>query len=95
MSGGERLWINEAMARALALYQAERAGRQYEALFADESDGALDAERKQQFVAMKRRVLELGGYQQEVFITHTPALWGMADRVIELERYRVEESAAA
>ena len=38
---------------------------------------------------------ELGGYQQELFITHTPELWGMADWAIELERYRAGEPAAA
>jgi exonuclease SbcC len=88
MSGGERIWINEALTRAIALYQAQQSGRHYECLFADESDGALDPERKNQFVAMKRRVLEIGGYQREIFISHTPDLWDMADARIDMADYR-------
>jgi len=37
---------------------------------------------------MKRKVLELGGYHQEIFISHTPELWGMADAIINLEDFR-------
>lgn len=84
MSGGERVWIQEAITRAIALYQAQSSGRHYECLFTDESDGALDADKKQQFIRMKRRVLELGNYQREIFISHSPELWDMADHVIRL-----------
>lgn len=89
MSGGERIWLNECLSRAIALYQAQQSGRQYGCLFADESDGALDAERKGMFVAMKRKVMELGGYRREFFISHAPDLWEMADAVIDLGRFRV------
>jgi exonuclease SbcC len=33
---------------------------------------------------MKRRVLELGGYGQEFFISHSPDVWPLADAVINL-----------
>ncbi len=88
MSGGEKIWINEAITRAMALYLAQQSGQHYDCLFSDESDGALDPERKQQFMDMKRKVLELGGYQSEIFISHTPELWGMADTVIDMEGFR-------
>ena len=61
-------------------------GQKYQTLFADESDGALDTAKKEQFVKMKRTVLELGGYEREIFITHTPELWDLADVVIDIER---------
>lgn len=85
MSGGERIWINECLTRAIALYQAQQSGQSYGCLFADESDGALDQERKEMFVRMKRKVMELGGYEREFFISHTPALWDLADAVIDVE----------
>lgn len=88
MSGGEKIWINEAMTRAIALYQADQSGQHYDCLFSDESDGALDPERKQQFMKMKRKVLELGGYQSEIFISHTPELQQMADVIIDMEGFR-------
>lgn len=84
MCGGEKVWINECLTRALALHQARTSGRRYATLFADESDGALDPERKRMFMAMKRAVLELGGYEREYFISHTPELQEMADAIIDV-----------
>ena len=57
MSGGERVWINECLTRAIALYLARHSGRRYATLFSDEADGSLDAERKRMFMEMKRAVL--------------------------------------
>ncbi|MCK6377108.1 MAG: hypothetical protein L6Q69_23840 [Zoogloea sp.] len=60
MSGGERVWINECLVRAMALQLAQNTGRLYDTLFPDETDGPLDPDRKRMFMAKKRRVLELG-----------------------------------
>lgn len=87
MSGGERVWINECLIRAVALYLAQHTGRRYGALFSDEADGPLDPERKRMFMAMKREVLRLGGYQREFFVSQTPELTAMADAIIDLETY--------
>lgn len=84
MSGGEKVWINECLTRAIALYLAQSSGRQYLTLFSDEADGPLDPDRKRMFINMKRKVLELGGYEQEFFVSQTPDLWQMADKVIHL-----------
>ena len=86
MSCGERVVINEALVRAVALYLAQHSGRRYTTLFSDEVDGALDPERKRMFMAMKREVLRLGGYAQEYFISQTPELTAMADVMIDLDR---------
>ena len=37
------------------------------------------------FMAMKRRVIEVGGFQQEYFVSQTPELTAMADCVIDLD----------
>ena len=42
MSGGERVFINECLIRAVALYLAQHTGRRYGTLFSDEVDGPLD-----------------------------------------------------
>ena len=88
MSGGERVWINECLIRAVALYLAQHTGRRYGALFSDEADGPLDPERKRMFMAMKREVLRLGGYQQEFFVSQTPELTAMADAVIDMDLHK-------
>jgi len=85
MSGGERVWINECLVRAVALYLAQHSGRCYGTLYCDEADGALDPARKRMFMAMKREVLRLGGYAREIYISQTPELTAMADAVIDLD----------
>lgn len=91
MSGGERIWINECLTRAMALYLAEASPCRSSTLFSDEADGAFDAQHKRQFMAMKREVLRIGGYTQEYFISHTPELSAMADAVIDLDQYASTE----
>ena len=93
MSGGERVWINECLIRAVALYLAQHTGRRYGALFSDEADGPLDPERKRMFMAMKREVLRLGSYRQEFFVSQTPELTAMADAVIDLEAMNLSATA--
>ncbi len=85
MSGGERVWINECLTRAVALYLAQHSGRRYATLFSDEADGSLDPERKRMFMAMKREVLRLGGYEREYFVSQTPELTAMAHAVVNLD----------
>ena len=91
MSAGERVWINESLTRAIALYLTQNSGRHYGTLFSDEADGPLDPERKRMFMAMKREVLRIGGYTQEFFVSQTPELAAMADVVIDLETLRSEQ----
>lgn len=84
MSGGERVWINEALTRGIALYAAQNSGQRYGTLFSDESDGPLDPQRKRQFMRMKREVLAIGGYRREFFVSQSPELWELADTVIDV-----------
>lgn len=87
MSGGERVWINECLVRAIALYLAQNREHGCDTLFSDETDGPLDPERKRMFMAMKTEVLRLGGYAREFFVTQTPELTAMADAVIDVAAY--------
>jgi DNA repair protein SbcC/Rad50 len=87
MSGGERTIIEACLTRAIALYLARSTDRRYSTLFSDEADGALDPDRKRRFMAMKREVLRLGGYEREYFISQTPQLTALADAVIDLDGY--------
>jgi exonuclease SbcC len=95
MSGGERIWINECLTRAIALYLANGTGHRYETLFCDEADGPLDPERKRMFMQMKREVLRLGGYSREIFVSQAPELSAMADVVIRLDELALRVEAKA
>ena len=90
MSGGERTFIDACLTRAIALYLAQNTGRRFDTLFSDEADGPLDPEHKRMFMAMKREVLRLGGYQQEFFITQTPHLATMADAIIDFDAMQAD-----
>lgn len=85
MSGGEKVWINECLVRAIALYMAQVADTRSQTLFSDEADGPLDPQRKRQFMQMKQAVLTRGGYEREYLVTHTPELVEMCDAVIRIE----------
>ena len=84
MSGGETVYINDAITRAICLYNVGKSSREFGTIFADESDGALDADRKLEFIKIKRKALELGSHDREIFITQTSDLWDMADARIML-----------
>ena len=84
MSGGEKIWVEESITRAISLYNASKSGRKYHTLFTDEKDGALDYQKKKEFMAMKSKVLELGGYDMELFISQSPEIQEIADHTISL-----------
>jgi exonuclease SbcC len=84
MSGGEKVWINECLVRSMALYMAQAASNSFATLFSDETDGPLDETRKRQFMAMKRAVLDIGGFEREYIITQTPALWDLCDATLDV-----------
>jgi exonuclease SbcC len=86
LSGGEKTWIEDAVTKAICIYNKTASGRQFKTIYTDEKDGALDFEKKKEFFAMKRRVLELGGYDREICITQSPELMAMADGVIRLSK---------
>lgn len=84
MSGGQKVWINDCLCRGIALYLGQNAGDSCRTLFSDETDGALDPDRKRQFMQMKRMVLDISGCEREFFISHTPECVDFADSIIDL-----------
>jgi len=84
MSGGERIWIEQAIVRAISIHLAQRSGREYVSLVSDETDGALDAANKRLFVQMMRKAIAIGHFGQQIFISQSPELWAMADTAIDV-----------
>lgn len=84
MSGGQAAWINDALTRAICLFNIQSRGKQYGTLFADEVDGALDSNRKLEFLSVKRKALDIGTHTREFFISQSPELIDMADAQIVL-----------
>ena len=90
MSGGQVCWIEDALTRAICLFNINRSDRVFGTLYSDEKDGALDAGRKHEFMAVKRRSLQVGSHSRELFISQTPELIDLADGVIRLLPGKVE-----
>ena len=90
LSGGQFVLVNEAVNLGIAIYNMRQGeGIRYETLFRDETVGALDATNGKEYVRMLRRAMDLGGFHQVIFICHTPLVWELADRVVEIKDGRV------
>ena len=85
LSGGEATIVEDAVAKAICIYNKTSNGRDFATIYTDEKDGALDPEKKRAYFRMKQKVLALGGYEQEYCITHTPELLAMANAIISLK----------
>lgn len=79
LSGGEKVVVGEAVGLAISIFNARKSGVRWRTIFRDETAGALDPENATRYVAMLRRALELGGFEQCVFIAHLPAVYESAD----------------
>lgn len=83
LSGGEKVIVGEALANAIALYNNTRSGLQIQTLFRDETTGSLDPETAPLYVAMLRKVQQLGDVRQIVYVTHSPGSAALADAQIQ------------
>lgn len=79
LSGGEKVIVQEALMCAIAIYVNERAPLPIRTLFRDETGAALEPANSLRYVAMLRKVRELGGFHHVFFISHDPAAYAQAD----------------
>jgi exonuclease SbcC len=84
LSGGQRVWIEKAIQEAIAIYLSEKSGKEYLTSYADESDGALDPDNKQNFLDMLRESFKLGRRYFTLVITQTPEIWQQIQQRIHL-----------
>jgi exonuclease SbcC len=83
-SGGQVTYVEDAIVRAICLMNIRSSERVFDSLFSDEKDGALDEDKKQAFIAVKHKALELGTHNNEFFITQSRELQEMSDARIVL-----------
>lgn len=79
LSGGEEVIVAEALMNAISIYVNERSAVRILTLFRDETTGALTKENTQRYIQMLRKVMELGGFHQVLFISHDPDAFALAD----------------
>ncbi|WP_291981980.1 SMC family ATPase [Luteitalea sp.] len=88
LSGGEQVVVSEAFRNAIAVYVNQRSPMPVRTCWRDETTGALDPENAQRYVAMLRKVQEMAGFSQTLFITHNPDVASQADAQIRLDAGR-------
>ncbi|WP_321935587.1 hypothetical protein [Paraburkholderia sp. J8-2] len=84
LSGGQSVYVNDCLMRAVSLHLARCNRLHSDTHFSDETDGLLDETKKRQFVQLKRRSMEIGGYAREYFVTQSKEVQGLADYVINV-----------
>lgn len=85
LSGGEKVLVSEALALAIAIYNARRSSVPMLDLFRDEVAGALSHGNSFRYVEMLRRALDMGGFHRCWFVAHQPHLWELADSILLFE----------
>lgn len=84
LSGGEQVIVAEALMNAISIYVNTTAPIPVRTCWRDETTGALDPENAQRYLAMLRKVQELGGFHHVFFISHNADAAGQADAQIRV-----------
>lgn len=84
LSGGEQVIVAEALSNAISIYVNTRSSMPIRTCWRDETTGALDPENATRYLAMLRKVQELGGFAHILFISHNPDAAAQADAQIQL-----------
>jgi exonuclease SbcC len=86
LSGGEKVWVAKALGLGMTLVSKKKSGRDFQTVFADEEDGALDSEKALQFIQLYRSLMTTGNFGTCLFISHNPEVVAMADHVIDFSK---------
>lgn len=86
LSGGERVIVEEVIRSAISLLVSHRSSCPMRTLWRDECTGALDPVNASHYIAMLRRLLDLGGYHQILMVTHSADVARMADAQVRVEQ---------
>lgn len=84
LSGGEQVIVAEALSNAICIYVNTRSPMPVRTCWRDETTGALDPENATRYLAMLRKVQQLGGFHHVLFISHNPEAAAQADAQIQL-----------
>jgi exonuclease SbcC len=86
LSGGQKVWLLMALRLAMTVLSKEKSGNNFLTAFSDESDGPLDSDNAVNYVSMYRSFMNIGGFENFLFISHRPECRHMADHVLNFEK---------
>ena len=88
LSGGQEVWILKALFDAFGSIRAKNTGLKFVTNFMDESDGALDADKKEQYLRMIEAAHVNAGRFQTIVITHDAGVQEILPATIRMEEIR-------
>jgi exonuclease SbcC len=89
LSGGEQILVDEALKNAIAIFVNSRNISPLETCWRDETTGPLDGENADLYLKMLRRVHEIGGFFQTLYVTHNKSAAMQADAQVVVESGQV------
>lgn len=95
LSGGERVIVEESIRAALACYVNLRSRQPCRTIWRDEADGGLQFDAGPRYVQMLRKLQQLSGADQVVFITHRPDIADLADTIVTVADGQVQSIRSA
>jgi len=84
LSGGEKVIVAEALMNAIAIYVNQRSPMPVRTCWRDETTAALYPEVIPNYIAMLRKVQELGGFHHIFYVTHSDVAAQLADVQIQV-----------
>ena len=84
LSGGESVWIKNAIYSAFGIIRARKTGTQFLTVYMDEADGALDPEARTSYFRMLEKAHQEAGRYHTIIITHSIDAQEMIGQRIEM-----------
>lgn len=84
LSGGQRVWIEAALAQAIGIYLRRKSGLDLRTNYLDEADGALDTDNAFRYLRMLRASHDRSGAHHSIIITHRQELLAHIPQQIHL-----------
>ena len=85
-SGGESVYILQAMKCAQIVVNIEKSGVHFQTAFADEECSSLDKGKSEKFIKLYRALLKRAGFEKLIYITHIPEAQALSDYVIDFTK---------
>lgn len=86
LSGGESVWIKNALWAAFGIIRERSTGIKFLTCFLDEMDGALDPEARQKYFDMLQAIHQESGRRHTLIITHSESAQEMIPQRIIMKR---------
>lgn len=90
LAGGQKALGDSAIRYGIALYHNTRSDHPFKTCWLDETAGALDAEMAPHYIAMLRRLRELGNFDHVFFVVHNLEIAAQADGQVRIAGGAIE-----